>query len=76
MSLDVVLADKQLNSDGGCNVQEGIKLILHVLAKTMDNSLTCDKVELSTITKDASTNAVRISLGLIEADVACTHFRR
>lgn len=60
MLLDVVLADEELNSDGGRDVQEGIKLILHVLAKTMDSSLTCDKVELSTITKDASTDAVRI----------------
>lgn len=42
----------------GVPVSEGISTIIKVLSKSMDSSLTVDKVELATITRDASTGKV------------------
>ena len=35
-----------------CTLEEAKKLILHVMAKTMDTALSVDKVELATLTRD------------------------
>jgi len=38
--------------------QEATKLVVHVLSKTMDSSLSTDKVELATLTRDATSGKV------------------
>ena len=43
-------------------LQDAIKLILHVMAKTMDTALSVDKVELATLTRDEASGAMRYSI--------------
>lgn len=50
----------------GCTLDEGIKLVLHVMAKTMDSALSADKVELATLTRDEDTGKMRYRI--YEAD--------
>jgi hypothetical protein len=40
-------------------VSDGIPTLIKVLSKSMDSSLTSDKVELATITRDEATGKVR-----------------
>jgi hypothetical protein len=46
----------------GCSLEEAIKLILHVMAKTMDSALSTDKVELATLTRDAASGSMRYTI--------------
>lgn len=50
----------------GCTLDEGIKLVLHVMAKTMDSALSSDKVELATLTRDPETG--KMMYRIYEAD--------
>jgi hypothetical protein len=40
-------------------VSDGIPSLIKVLSKSMDSSLTSDKVELATVTRDEATGKVR-----------------
>lgn len=57
---------------------EAVPLIIKVLSKSMDTSLAPDKVELSTVTRDAATGEVRAGmavqgagLGRVRMDGTC-----
>lgn len=49
-----------------CTLDEAIKLVLHVMAKTMDSALSTDKVELATLTRDKETGKMKYRI--FEAD--------
>jgi hypothetical protein len=46
-------------------VSDGVGALIKVLSKSMDSSLTVDKVELATITRDESTGKVRSRAGML-----------
>jgi hypothetical protein len=48
-------------------VSEGIPGLIKVLSKSMDSSLTSDKVELATVTRDEATGKVRAQLCTLTA---------
>jgi 20S proteasome subunit alpha 3 len=50
----------------GCTLDEAIKLVLHVMAKTMDSALSSDKVELATLERSPETGKMRYRI--YEAD--------
>ena len=46
----------------GLPVGDAVKLLVKVLAKSMDSSLAADKVELATLTRDAASGRVRFKV--------------